>query len=145
MHVLAEDYSYRQASTVPLRVTSHDGSDVPIYAAGPMAHLFHTTHEQNYIFHVMTYAACLETNHAMSHGSSSSSTNANSGQHRATCHGRSHYSVESSFASSDWGINRALRQTNSATNSSSYCQKQFSMAIYITFLIITLNWILITF
>ena len=50
-----------QATTVPLRIVAHDGTDVPIYATGPMAHLFHTTHEQHYIFHAMTHAACLGT------------------------------------------------------------------------------------
>ena len=48
-----------QATTVPLRIVAHDATDVPIYATGAMAHLFHTTHEQHYIFHAITYAACL--------------------------------------------------------------------------------------
>ena len=39
---------------------AHDGSDVAVYATGPMAHLLHSTHEQHYIFHVMSYAACLD-------------------------------------------------------------------------------------
>ena len=48
-----------QTTAVPTVIVSHDGTDVPIYAAGPMSHLFHTTHEQHYIFHVMAHAACL--------------------------------------------------------------------------------------
>ena len=51
--------TYMQATTVPLRIVAHDATDVPIYATGAMAHLFHTTHEQHYIFHAITYAACL--------------------------------------------------------------------------------------
>ena len=30
-----------------------------IYARGPMSHLFHGVHEQNYIAHVMAYASCV--------------------------------------------------------------------------------------
>ncbi len=48
-----------QATTVPLRTVAHDATDVPVYAAGPMAHLLHSTHEQSYIFHMMKFAACL--------------------------------------------------------------------------------------
>ena len=59
MPVITENRTYMQATTVPLRIVAHDGSDVPIYATGAMAHLFHTTHEQHYIFYAMTYAACL--------------------------------------------------------------------------------------
>ena len=44
---------------MPLRIVSHDGSDVAAYAVGPMSHLLHGVHEQHYIFHVMAHAACL--------------------------------------------------------------------------------------
>ena len=54
-----------QATTVPLRIVAHDATDVPIYATGAMAHLFHTTHEQHYIFHAITYAACLGKCHGV--------------------------------------------------------------------------------
>jgi len=47
---------YMQQALVPLAGESHGGEDVPIYAGGPWAHLFHRTQEQNYIFHVMRYA-----------------------------------------------------------------------------------------
>ncbi len=47
---------YRQQSLVPLRYETHGGEDVPIYAAGPWAHLFQGTVDQQYIFHVMNHA-----------------------------------------------------------------------------------------
>ncbi|KAJ8320704.1 hypothetical protein KUTeg_002291, partial [Tegillarca granosa] len=53
---------YRQASAVPLAYETHGGNDVPIYAIGPMSHLFYGTQEQNYIAHVMAYAACVGIN-----------------------------------------------------------------------------------
>ena len=49
-------------AAVPLKKETHGGEDVPIYARGPMSHLFHATHEQNYIAHVMTYASCVGIN-----------------------------------------------------------------------------------
>nr|XP_039255968.1 alkaline phosphatase-like isoform X1 [Styela clava] len=56
--------TYRQQSAVPRTSESHAGDDVPIYARGPMAHLFHGVHEQNYIAHVMRYASCLDADKA---------------------------------------------------------------------------------
>lgn len=50
---------YLQQALIPLESETHGGEDVPIYAIGPMAHLFHTTHEQSYISHAMQYAACI--------------------------------------------------------------------------------------
>ena len=47
---------YRQQSLVPMRAETHGGEDVPIYAAGPWAHLFQGTVDQQYIFHVMNHA-----------------------------------------------------------------------------------------
>jgi hypothetical protein len=38
---------------------THSGEDVGIFARGPMAHLFHGVHEQNYIARVMKYASCV--------------------------------------------------------------------------------------
>lgn len=49
-----------QQAAVPLDVETHGGEDVAIYAKGPMAHLIHGVKEQNYVAHVMAYAACLE-------------------------------------------------------------------------------------
>jgi len=42
-----------------MRYETHGGEDVAIYARGPMAHLIHGVKEQNYIGHVMAYAACV--------------------------------------------------------------------------------------
>jgi alkaline phosphatase len=47
---------YLQQALVPLAKETHSGEDVPIYAGGPWAQLFHRTVEQNYIYHVMNYA-----------------------------------------------------------------------------------------
>ncbi|KAJ8320726.1 hypothetical protein KUTeg_002313 [Tegillarca granosa] len=46
-------------SAVPLYSETHSGEDVPIYARGPMSHLFQGVKEQNYIAHVMAYASCV--------------------------------------------------------------------------------------
>ena len=51
---------FRQQSLVPLRAETHGGEDVPIYASGPWAHLFHGTVDQQYIFHVMDFASKIE-------------------------------------------------------------------------------------
>ncbi|XP_069829501.1 intestinal-type alkaline phosphatase 1-like [Dendropsophus ebraccatus] len=52
--------NYRQQTAVPVTSETHGGEDVAIMAKGPLAHLFHGIHEQNYIAHVMAYAGCLE-------------------------------------------------------------------------------------
>ena len=49
-------HHYLQEATIPLRSETHGGEDVPLYADGPMAHLFHGVLEQNVIFHVMAEA-----------------------------------------------------------------------------------------
>lgn len=41
---------------------THGGEDVAIFSKGPMAHLLHGVQEQNYIPHVMAYAACIGQN-----------------------------------------------------------------------------------
>lgn len=51
-----EAHHYLQEATIPLRAETHGGEDVPLYADGPMAHLFHGVLEQNVIFHVMAEA-----------------------------------------------------------------------------------------
>ncbi len=48
--------SYLQESAVPLGAESHGGEDVPIYAGGPGAALFHGVREQSYIYHAMRAA-----------------------------------------------------------------------------------------
>lgn len=59
-HFCPDDEEYMQQAAVPLDAETHGGEDVAIYAKGPMAHLFHGVKEQNYVAHVMAYAACLE-------------------------------------------------------------------------------------
>lgn len=53
---------YRQQAIIPLSSETHGGDDVGIWADGPHAHLFHSTHEQHYIMHLMKYASCLDGN-----------------------------------------------------------------------------------
>jgi alkaline phosphatase len=50
------DPNYLQESGVPMSDVPHSGEDVPLYAGGPHAHLFHGVLEQNVIFHVMVAA-----------------------------------------------------------------------------------------
>jgi len=54
--VETEHSDYHQEVLVPLSMGTHGGEDVAIYAQGPWAHLFSSTHEQNYIYHVMRHA-----------------------------------------------------------------------------------------
>ena len=44
---------------MPLNSETHGGDDVAIFAFGPQAHLFQGVYEQNYIAHLMGYAACI--------------------------------------------------------------------------------------
>jgi alkaline phosphatase len=48
--------NYRQQSLIPLMTETHGGDDVVARAAGPKAHLFKGTIEQNTIFHIMRAA-----------------------------------------------------------------------------------------
>ena len=48
-----------QASAGPRSSETHGGEDVAVYAGGPFAHLFHTTHEQTHVAYVMAYGACI--------------------------------------------------------------------------------------
>lgn len=52
--------NYHQEAGVPLESETHAGEDVPIYAIGPQAHLFHGTQEQTYLYYVMQYALGLD-------------------------------------------------------------------------------------
>ena len=54
------EYTYDAAMNIYSE--THAGEEVAIYARGPMSHLFHATHEQNYIAHVLMYAACIGPN-----------------------------------------------------------------------------------
>jgi len=51
--------TFKQDASVPLGSETHGGEDVAIFAQGPMSHLFHGVHEQNYIARVMMYASCV--------------------------------------------------------------------------------------
>jgi len=47
---------FLQEATVPLRSETHSGEDVPVYADGPRAYLFHGVQEQSYVYHAMVEA-----------------------------------------------------------------------------------------
>jgi alkaline phosphatase len=47
---------YLQESLVPFGSETHGGEDVPIYASGPKAYLFHGALEENVVYHVMAAA-----------------------------------------------------------------------------------------
>ena len=51
-----EDPDHLQEATVPLRSETHGGEDVPIYAGGPGAVLFHGVREQNFVYHAIASA-----------------------------------------------------------------------------------------
>ncbi len=53
----ALDRDYIQQALIPMSSETHSGEDVAVFAKGPWAHLFDGMVEQNYIFHVMNYAA----------------------------------------------------------------------------------------
>ncbi|KAK0141580.1 Alkaline phosphatase [Merluccius polli] len=65
--LVCEDNNYLAQAAVPLSVETHSGEDVAIFSKGPMAHLLHGVHEQNYIPHAMAYAACIGQNRAHCH------------------------------------------------------------------------------
>ena len=56
------DNDYRQDAAWYRESETHGAEDVVVYARGPMSHLFHGTHEQTYISHVMMYASCVGPN-----------------------------------------------------------------------------------
>ncbi len=47
---------FRQPTAIPLATETHSGEDVPIYAGGPGAALFHGVQEQNYVYHAIVEA-----------------------------------------------------------------------------------------
>ncbi|XP_072175210.1 alkaline phosphatase-like [Diadema setosum] len=55
-----ESRDWVQDAVIPLAAQTHGGVDVPVYAQGPWSHLFMGMHEQNYVAHVVRYAACLD-------------------------------------------------------------------------------------
>ena len=50
------DPRYLQESAVPFVAETHAGEDVPLYAGGPGAHLFHGVQEQSYVYHAIAAA-----------------------------------------------------------------------------------------
>ncbi|KAK6639829.1 hypothetical protein RUM43_008104 [Polyplax serrata] len=50
-------YTYNQQAGIVNDEATHGGVDVPVFATGPMSHLFHGLHEQSYVAHVVAYAA----------------------------------------------------------------------------------------
>jgi alkaline phosphatase len=49
---------YLSPTALPMKLETHGGEDVPVYAQGPWSHLFIGTMEQHTIAHKMAYAAC---------------------------------------------------------------------------------------
>ncbi|CAJ1050149.1 alkaline phosphatase%2C tissue-nonspecific isozyme isoform X2 [Xyrichtys novacula] len=60
--LVEEENNYQAQAAVPLSMETHGGEDVAVFAKGPLAHLLHGVHEQNYIPHVMAYAGCFGQN-----------------------------------------------------------------------------------
>jgi len=54
-----EAYDFHNPAAVPRNSETHAGEEVLIYAKGPFAHFLSGTHQQSYIPHVISYAACL--------------------------------------------------------------------------------------
>ena len=54
--VKTDDPSYLQEVAIPLGAETHGGEDVPVYAGGPGAALFHGAREQNFIYHALAAA-----------------------------------------------------------------------------------------
>ncbi|PAA53157.1 hypothetical protein BOX15_Mlig007299g3 [Macrostomum lignano] len=67
-----EQENYKQQAVVNFPIESHAAEDVPIYARGPGSHLFHATHEQSYIAHVIKYSLCVGSYRAENYCLSSS-------------------------------------------------------------------------
>ncbi|XP_047364941.1 alkaline phosphatase 4 isoform X1 [Vespa velutina] len=55
-----DDIFYMHMAAQYLKDDTHGGEDVGVYAIGPYSHLFRSTFEQNYIAHVIAYAACFK-------------------------------------------------------------------------------------
>jgi alkaline phosphatase len=50
---------YRPHAGMQMDKETHGGEDVPVYSRGPQANLLSGVFEQNYIAHVISYAACI--------------------------------------------------------------------------------------
>ena len=54
--------TFKQDAITPMKYETHGGEDVPVYAHGPMAHLFAGLYDQSYLAHAMAYASCVGPN-----------------------------------------------------------------------------------
>ncbi|XP_034238800.1 alkaline phosphatase [Thrips palmi] len=63
------DFLYSQQTGVLTDEVHHSGSDVAIYARGPMAHLFTGVHEQNFVAFAIAYASKIGEYHTSTSGS----------------------------------------------------------------------------
>ncbi|XP_031832792.1 alkaline phosphatase [Nomia melanderi] len=50
-------FTYSQQAGIVTDEAYHGGGDVAVYAIGPMAHLFHSVHEQSYVAQVISHVA----------------------------------------------------------------------------------------
>jgi len=50
---------FKAEAAVPFEYETHGGEDVPVFARGPMSHMFNGVKEEHYIAHTMQYAACV--------------------------------------------------------------------------------------
>ena len=56
-----QDPNYLQEAPIALGAETHGGEDVPVYAGGPGAALFHGVQEQNFVYHALAAALGLAT------------------------------------------------------------------------------------
>ncbi|KAL3270478.1 hypothetical protein HHI36_021021 [Cryptolaemus montrouzieri] len=52
-----EDFEYSQQTGIVIDEAPHGGTDVLLYAAGPMSHLVHSVREQTFVAYLISYAA----------------------------------------------------------------------------------------
>lgn len=56
---ILDDNNYTFPKTVPMKLETHGGDDVGIFAYGPWAHLLTGVVEENVIPYVLAYASCV--------------------------------------------------------------------------------------
>nr|XP_039263039.1 alkaline phosphatase-like [Styela clava] len=54
----AADKGHKFQSAIPLHAESHSSEDVVAFSSGPMSHMITGVHEQNYVAHMINFAAC---------------------------------------------------------------------------------------
>ena len=52
------DFKYVSPGLIPRYEESHASDDVGLWAQGPLSFMFHTTHKQSYIGHVLAFSIC---------------------------------------------------------------------------------------